>query len=340
MSLPSWLAKRLGEAVIVLVGLSILLFCITRILPGDPARIALGPRVPESAVEDLRKQMNLDKPLPTQYFLWVKGVLRGDFGMSLLSRRAVVTDIKAYFPATLEEVILAAILQFAGGIGLGILAAKYADTWLDGIVRVVAYLGIATPSFVWGIVLLLLLGYWIPILPIQGRISPNVTPPPHITGMFTVDSLLTGKLGVLWDSLKHLILPALALALAPMSQAARLLRSSMCDDMEADHVYAMRAYGVPENRILTKYLARLAFIPAISVMSLDAGSLFASAFVVESVFNFPGLSRFGMQAILNKDLNSIAGILLLVGVLFVLIIILADLIVAYLDPRTRLQQRG
>jgi len=340
MSLPSWLAKRLGEAVIVLIGLSIVLFCITRILPGDPARIALGPRVDEAAIQALRKQMNLDKPLITQYFLWMKGLLTGDLGISLLSRRPVVTDIKEYFPSTLEMIILAVIVQFVGGLGLGLLSAKYVDTWLDGIVRIFAYLGIATPAFVWGILLILIFGYWLPTLPISGRLTEGLVPPAHITGMYTWDSLLHGQLGLFWDSLKHLILPGFALAMGVMAQAARIFRSSIVDDMEADHVYAMRAYGVPENRILTKYLGRLALIPAISVMSLDAGSQFANAFIVESVFNFPGLSRLGMQAILNKDLNAMGGILMLIGGIFVLIIILSDVIVAYLDPRTRLQQSG
>jgi len=340
MSLLSYLAKRLVLAIGVLIGLSILLFLIARVLPGDPARIALGPRAPEYAIENLRKQMNLDKPLYTQYYLWISSLMKGDLGISLLSRRPVQDDIKEYFPATFEEVLLAAIILSVSGISLGILAAKYSNTWLDGIVRIFAYLGIITPAFVWAIILLLIFGYWIPIFPLQGRISPGVPLPPTITGMLTLDSLLTGNLVAFWDALKHLILPSLALAMAPMAQAARIMRSSMSSDLEADHVSAMIAYGVPQNRILTKYLARLALIPTISIMSLDIASLAAAAFVVELVFNFPGLSRYGMQAILNKDLNAISSVLLIFGVFFTFITILVDLIVAYLDPRIRLQRRS
>jgi peptide/nickel transport system permease protein len=340
MGVLYYLARRLSLAIVVLIGLSMLLFLLARVLPGDPARIALGPRTPEYAVENLRKQMNLDKPLYTQYYLWISSLLKGDLGISLLSRRPVQDDVKEYFPATFEEVLLAAIILSIAGIGLGILAAKYSNTWLDGIVRIFAYLGIVTPAFVWAIILLLIFSYWVPIFPIQGRISPDIPLPPRITGMLTLDSLLTGNWVTFWDALKHLILPSLALAMAPMAQAARIMRSSMCSDLGADHVSVMTAYGVPQNRILTKYLSRLSLIPTISVMSLDIISLFAAAFVVELVFNFPGLSRYGMQAILNKDLNAISGVLFIFGILFTLITILIDLIVAYLDPRIRLQRRS
>jgi len=340
VSLLSYLVRRLALAIVVLIGLSILLFLIARVLPGDPARIALGPRAPEYAIENLRKQMNLDKPLYTQYYLWISNLLKGDLGLSLLSRRPVQEDIREYFPATFEEVLLAAIILSIAGIGLGVLAAKYTNTWLDGIVRIFAYLGIVTPAFIWAIILLLIFGYWVPIFPIQGRISPDILLPPRITGMLTLDSLLTGNWVAFWDALKHLILPSLALAMAPMAQAARIMRSSICSDLGADHVSAMTAYGVPQNRILTKYLSRLSLIPTISIMSLDIVALFASAFVVELVFNFPGLSRYGMHAILNKDLNAISGVLLIFGALFTLITIFIDLIVAYLDPRIRLQRRG
>jgi peptide/nickel transport system permease protein len=340
MDLLVYLGKRLVLAIVVLIGLSILVFLIGRVLPGDPARMALGPRAPEYAVETLRKEMHLDKPLYTQYYLWISNLMKGDLGLSSVSRRPVLDDLKQYFPATLEECILAAIILSIGGIGLGILAAKYSDTWLDGFVRLLAYVGVAVPSFVMAIMLLLILGYWIPILPISGRMNPGILPPHTITGMFTVDSLLTGNLVAFWDALKHLILPAVALAMGPMAQSARIMRSSMSSDSEADHVYTMRAYGVPENRILTKYLARLALIPTISIMSLDIASLAAGAFVVELVFNFPGFSGYGMGAILNKDLNGISGVLLLCGIIFTLITILVDVLVAYLDPLIRLERKS
>jgi peptide/nickel transport system permease protein len=337
MSLLSYLAKRLLLAIGVLIGLSILVFIIARVIPGDPARMALGPRAPEYAVEALRKQMNLDKPIYIQYYLWLSNAIKGNLGDSLLTRRPVLEDIREYLPATLEEVIIAAIFIIVGGIGLGILAGKYSDTWLDGIVRIIAYLGIVTPAFAWAVILVLIFGYWIPLFPIQGRISPGVKLPPTITGMLTLDSLLTGNLVAFWDALRHLLLLSLALAMAPMAQAARIMRSSITSEMELDYVPVLISYGVPFNRILTKYVSKSSLIPTLSVMILDIASLTANAFAVELVFNFPGLSRYGMQAILNKDLNAISGVLMIYGIIITLMVIVSDVIVAYLDPRIRLK---
>lgn len=328
--------KKIGTYFLVLIGLSILVFFIGRVIPGDPARQALGPRAPEQVVQALREEMNLDKPYYVQYGIWLKGALKFDLGKSLMTRRSVIQDVKEFLPATLEIVIISAILMALGGIIFGILATKYENSWLDGLIRMFSYLGIASPAFVWAIIFMLIFGYAFPILPTTGRISFATNAPPNITGMYTVDFLLNGDTAGFKDALFHLILPAVALMLGGMSQAARITRSSMTENSNKDYILAEQAYGIPENKILFKYLLKPSIIPTISILSLDIAALFGNAFLVEQIFNYPGLSRYGMQAMLNKDLNAISAVVMILGIVFIIVNILIDIIIAYVDPRVRL----
>ena len=330
------LLKKIGVYIFVLIGLSILVFLIARVIPGDPARQALGPHASEETVQALRERMNLDKPLPLQYVLWLKDAVQLDLGESLLTRRSVVADIRQYLPATLEIVLLSSLCMVAGGILLGVLSAKYTGKWLDGIIRVLSYLGIVSPAFVWGVLFMLLFGYLIPILPTTGRIVLSVAAPAAITGMYTLDVLLAGNVAGWWDAFRHLILPGIALMLGGMAQAARLTRGNMVENSMKDYILAERAYGVPENRILRKYLLKPSLIPTITVMAMDISSIFGNAFLVENLFNYPGLSRYGLSAMLNKDINAISGVVMVLGITFIILNILSDLIVAWLDPRVRL----
>ena len=245
--LRSYILRRLLQAIFVLLGLSMLIFVISRMVPGDPARMALGPRTPEWAVENLRRQLNLDKPLPVQYGLWLSKVVRGDLGESLVTRRPVTHDLKDFLPATMELIFIAAVIEIIGGILLGVLAARYSQTWFDGFTRILAYLGVATPSFVWSILFLLLFSYVWPIFPTTGRLSPWIPMPPRVTGMVILDSLLSGNLSTAWDCFMHLVLPAVSLAMYGMAQAARITRSSMIENMEKDSVYANIASGIPRG---------------------------------------------------------------------------------------------
>lgn len=337
--LVSWM-KRIGSYVLVLLGLSILVFVIGRVIPGDPARQALGPRAPEEVVQALRVEMNLDKPYLTQYALWLKGAVKLDLGKSLMTRRPVIDDIKEFLPATLEIVFISAFLMAMGGILLGILSTKYSDSWLDGIIRVISYLGIVSPAFVWAIIFMLIFGYNLPIFPTTGRIGLTIMSPPTVTGMYTIDFLLNGDAVGFKDAMAHLILPAVALMLGGLAQAARITRSSMTENSIKDYILAEQAYGIPERKILFNYLLKPSLIPTVSVLSLDMASLFGSAFLVEQLFNYPGLSKYGMQAMLNKDLNAISAVIMILGIIFIIVNILIDIVVAYLDPRVRLMGGG
>jgi len=340
MRMSTFILKRLSYTVFVLFGLSILIFVIARVLPGDPARLALGPRAPDWAVENLRQQLHLNEPLYIQYFYWVSDAARGSLGESLVTRRDVLTDVQEFLPATLELITLSALLVVGLAIPIGMVAGRRANSWFDNLVRVLSYVGVAVPAFVAAIVFLLVFGFMLNIAPSIGRISPNIAAPPTVTGFITIDSLISGNITAFFDAVVHLILPALALALGPIAQEARITRSSVVENLNKDYILSTVSHGVPERLLTLKYLLRPSMIPTVSVMGLDIAALIANAFLVELIFNWPGVSRYGITAMLRKDLNAIVAVVMIAGIIFAIANIVVDLIVAYLDPRIRLVERA
>jgi peptide/nickel transport system permease protein len=340
MRMSTFILKRLSYTVFVLFGLSILIFVIARVLPGDPARLALGPRAPDWAVQNLRQQLHLNEPLYIQYFYWVRDAASGSLGESLVTRRDVMTDVLEFLPATLELITLSALLVVALAIPIGMVAGRRANSWFDNLVRVLSYVGVAVPAFVVAIVFLLVFGFMLNIAPSIGRLSPSIVAPPTVTGFITIDSLISGNMAALYDALVHLILPGLALALGPIAQEARITRSSVVENLNKDYILSAVSHGVPERLLTLKYLLRPSLIPTVSVMGLDISSLIANAFLVELIFNWPGVSRYGINAMLRKDLNAIVAVVIIAGIIFAIANIVVDLIVAYLDPRIRLVERA
>ncbi len=341
MNTLKFLGKRLALSVFVLFGLSILIFVISRVLPGDPVRMALGPRAPEWAVQNLRDQMHLNEPLYVQYYYWISSALRGNLGQSLFTRRAVLDDIKEFLPATMELTLFAGLIMAILGILLGAVAGRYNNTWIDNSVRIFSYVGVVTPSFVFAILFLLLFGYVLNLLPTAGRLAPGIVRPRPITGMITIDALFTGNFLALGDTIRHMILPAVSLALGGMAQEARITRSTISDNLRKDYIASAKGFGVPEWLIALKYLLKPSLIPTVSILGLDFAALLSNAFLVELIFNWPGFSRYGINAMLRKDLNAVAAVVMVLGVVFVIMNILVDLVVAWLDPRIRLgAERG
>jgi len=335
-----FIIKRLAYSVFVLVGLSILMFAIARVVPGDPARMALGPRAPEWAVQRLRDEMHLEDPIYVQYYHWVKGAVHGDFGRSLVTRRSVASDIKEFFPASLELALYSGFFMGLMGIALGAVSGWYKNRWIDNAVRILSYIGIITPSFVFAIFFVLIFGHALQILPTIGRIPSSLTPPPRITGMITFDALVTGNLFLCLVGLKHLLLPAISLAMGPLSQEARITRTTMASNLDKDYVAAERSSGLAERTIMFKYLLKPSLIPTISIYALDFAAIIGNAFVVELIFNWPGLSRYGMNAMLQKDLNALVAVVMVYGILFMVVNIIVDLVVGLLDPRIRLGEKS
>ena len=336
MSMTKFLFRRIIYSIFVLLGLSIVIFIIARIMPGDAARVALGARAPQWVVDRLREHMHLNDSLVVQYGYWLRDAIHGDFGLSLVTQRPVTTDIIEFFPASLELVLFAGLLSAVGGIGLGIVSARHKDTWIDNVVRLFSYAGIVTPSFVFAIFFVLIFGWMLNWLPIIGRVSEQVAMPPTITGLVTVDALLAGQFQTFFDAWKHLLLPALALAMGSIAQEARITRSSMADNLSKDYIASARALGVSERDIMNRFLLKPSLIPTVSILGLDIAATFSIAFLVELIFNWPGLARYGMQAMLHKDLNAISAVILVLGAIFITVNIIVDIIVVWLDPRIRL----
>ncbi len=336
MSMTKFLVRRIIYSIFVLLGLSIVIFIIARIMPGDPARVALGARAPQWVVDRLREHMHLNDSIIVQYGYWLRDAIHGDFGLSLVTQRPVTTDIIEFFPASLELVLFAGVLSAVGGIGLGIISARYKDTWIDNVVRLFSYAGIVTPSFVFAIFFVLIFGWILKWLPIIGRVGEQVAMPPTITGLVTVDALLAGQFQTFIDAWKHLLLPALALAMGSMAQEARITRSTMADNLSKDYIASARALGVSERDVMNRFLLKPSLIPTVSILGLDIAATFSIAFLVELIFNWPGIARYGMQAMLHKDLNAISAVILVLGAVFIVVNIIVDIIVVWLDPRIRL----
>ncbi|MCO5161972.1 MAG: ABC transporter permease [Mesorhizobium sp.] len=333
------LAKRLGTSLIVLIGVSLLIFAIARVIPGDPARIALGPNATAEAIAALRERLHLDDPFILQYGYFLADLARGDLGISLYTNRPVTRDIADYLPATLELVIVAGIMMVALGLPLGVLSARYRGSWIDHSVRMVTLLGVSAPSFVWAVILMLVFAFYLPLFPIAGRISDSYAISP-VTGFLLVDTLIAGNVRAFGNAAWHIVLPAFALALSGIAQAARLTRSNMVETYERPYIEMAKSYGFPEKRIAWRYAFKPSLIPSMTIIGLDFAAMLGNAFLVEAVFAWPGLSRYGVAVILRKDLNAIVGTVLIISAMFLIVNVIVDLLIAFINPRIRHSQRA
>ena len=335
MALLKSILKRLLSSVVVLLGLTVIIFILMKVVPGDPARLALGANVSEEVLENYREINHLNDPLPMQYFYWLSNALQGDLGTSAVTQRAVITDIKEFAPATIELVIWAGIPPIFIALLLGVVSAQNKNKWPDYLCRFLGYIFVATPTFVFAVLFVLIVGYWIPLMPsIGGRLSPQFAID-DITGLYVLDALLGGQPAAAWDAFLHLLFPALALALGKTMQEARITRSSMLQNADKDYITMVTSQGVPKSVINRRFLLKPSVIPTITVMGMDFAAMFGNAFLVERIFNWPGLSSYGMTAILNKDTNAVCAVVLIIGLAFVGTSIVVDIIAMILDPRMR-----
>ena len=333
------LAGRTATSLLVLFGVSILIFAIARVIPGDPARVALGPNATAEAVTNLRAALHLDRSIFVQYGYFLVDLMRGDLGRSLYTNRPVMTDIAEFLPATLELVIFSGILMVGLGLPLGIAAARYRGRWPDHVIRVISLLTVSAPAFVWAVALMLIFAFFLDWLPIAGQMSENYDIA-RVTGFLTIDTLIAGNWAAFGDVLQHLALPSAALALSGIGQAARLTRANMIETYDTPYIEMSRAYGWPEGRIARRYAFKPSLIPSLTIIGLDLASLLGNAFLVEAVFGWPGLSRYGVQVILRKDLNAIVGTVLVISAMFILVNIIVDILTVVLNPRIRLAAKG
>jgi len=340
MKMKTYIARRLGFALFSLVGLSILVFYLARVIPGDPVMMMVDPRTPPEVIEELRHALGLDKPLYLQYFFWLEDVFRGDLGFSVYTRRSVTTDVLEYLPISLELVILAALIEVVGAFILGVLAGSHAYKWPDNLVRISSYIGISIPSFVWAIILQLIFAWQLSLFPTSGLLSSNIPSPPRVTGFTSLDSLIAGRFDAFVDVIWHATLPAFALCIGGMTQDARMIRAGMVENKDKEYIAMATSQGLPARLVMFKYLLKPSIIPAVTVMGMDVAAMLGNAFLVEMVFMWPGFSRHAINAMYRSDLNTIVATVMVIGIIFAIVNLITDIIVAYLDPRIRLMERG
>ena len=336
MSYTGFLWQRLWQSALTLLGLAVIMFLVSRVIPGDPARLSLGPLATDSQVFALRHDLGLDRPLINQFGVYLAGVAHGDFGQSLVTRQAVASDLASRLPATLELVFASILLVGVIGVLLGALGARYQGSWFDTLIRIFSLLGVVAPSFFVGIALQLIFGYYLNVLPVSGQLNLDTVYSGKPTGMALLDGLVTGNGALAWDALRHLILPAFALALGDLGQLARVTRANMLDNSRKDYMRAQRSYGISGVLLTFKYLLRPSFIPSLTLLGLAFASLLGNAFLVELVFSWPGIASYASNAILQKDFNAIMGVVLIFGVFFIIASILVDLLAGVVNPRLRL----
>lgn len=332
------LLRRLIGFIGVLLVLALMIFVLARVVPGDPARISLGPTASQEQVEALRGEMGLDDPLPVQFVNFLGGAVRGDFGNSLISGKPVAQEIAALLPATLELVLATLVIMLVLGVPLGVLAARYRNSWIDAVLRILSLAGVTMPSFLFAILLQLFAAYYLTEWPILGRMPREMAGFDGITGLYTIDGILAGRLDVTLTALKYLAFPALALAMAGIGQIMRITRSAMIEHQRRDHVQTLRSFGVPGRVVTFRYLLKLSAIAPLTIMGLEFASLIGNAFVVEMVFSWGGFASAGLEAVLQKDLNTVMAVVLVSGCFFVVANLLIDIAIGFLDPRLSIKE--
>jgi peptide/nickel transport system permease protein len=334
----AYFLRRLSLVIPTLVGVTLITFTLTYVLPGNPAVVKAGPLVSPEVVKELEKQMGLDQPAWVQYGRYIRGILHGDLGESASTGRPVLEDFKQRLPATLELTLASLLIALVLGIPLGVQSAVHRDTAIDHIGRIVGVVGVAMPTFWTGLLALYVFFYLLGVAPAPlGRLGPGIEPPHAITGLYVVDSLLTGNWQALGSALHQLMLPSLTLGLSVMAPIARMVRSTMLEILESDYVKAAWAAGIPRRRVIYGDALANAMIPVITILGIVFGFLMAGNAVVESVFAWPGIGNYAITALMTKDSGPIQSFVLFVALLYVIVNFVIDLLYGLIDPRIRLE---
>lgn len=339
MSISTYIIRRLLLLIPTLIGITLTTFVISHVLPADPVMASLGQRAQDdpSIVGRYKHQYGLDQPLPVQYVIYVKGLLTGDLGISISSRRPVMDDIKQYFPATLELSTAALLISLLIGLPLGILSAVRRDRLLDHLARLLSLVGISVPVFWLGLLGSIVLWYHLGILPgPTGQLDRTINAPPTVTGVVLIDCLLNWNWTAFVNALWHLLLPATVLAAYTMGIITRITRGSMLEVLVQDYIRTARAKGVPRRRVVTRHALRNGLIPTLTLAGLAYGSLLSGAVLTETVFSWPGLGHYATQTAGAADFPAIMGVALLTALIYIIINLVVDVLYVVLNPQVRL----
>jgi peptide/nickel transport system permease protein len=328
-----YLVRRLILLVFVVLGMSLITFSLTHLVPGNPARLIAGQRATQDQVEAVIRKYGLDRPLIEQYTTYMSGLLQGDFGKSMTTRRPVNDDISQFLPATIELTLCAVILTGVFGIPLGLLAAVNRGRIVDHVIRIFTIAGVSMPIFWLGVILQIVFYRWLDILPAGGRLAIVDIPPPHVTGFYTIDSVMAGDWATFRSAIIHLILPSAALAVGSLAVITRMTRTSTLDVLNADYILAARAKGLTEITLLRRHVLKNAMIPTTTVFGLQIGFLLAGNVLTEVVFNWPGIGLYAVKAISYLDYSAIIGVTIVISVIYVTVNVIVDGVYVLLDPR-------
>ena len=334
-----YVIRRVALALVVVTGVVILTFVIAGVVPGDPAATWAGPHASAAQVARARQYLGLNEPLPVRITRYFGGILTGDWGVSVHTHNPVLSDIGTAAPATIELVIAALIIGAAAGIPLGLAAARWPGSILDHVIRVGSVLGVSMPVFWLALILQLVFAQRLRMLPVAGQYDPNLMfshPLVTRTQMPIVDSLISGNWPMLGSTLSHLILPALVVATYPAGVVARITRAQLLDTLGETHVQMVRSLGFPERTVVGTFAMKLAWNPVAAILALVFAYSLVNTFLVESIFDWPGLGSYAAASVATLDTPAIAGITLFVAIVYVALNLVVDLVQAALDPRIRL----
>ncbi|WP_409178245.1 ABC transporter permease [Brevibacillus fortis] len=334
MALLAYSIRRILMLIPVLVGMSIIVFSIIRAIPGDPALTILGEKATPQAIADIREALGLNNPWYIQYFDYMKDILSGNLGESLQTNAPISDEMMPYLAATAELTIVSMLIAVFIGVNAGILSAWKQNSWFDYCAMLIALVGVSMPIFWLGLMEQWVFAQELKWLPSVGR-DDSRNPVEAITHFYILDTMIAGSWDQLWEVIKHLILPGIALGTIPMAIIARITRSSMLEVMRADYVRTARAKGLAQFWVVYKHALKNAMIPVLTVIGLQTGLLLGGAVLTETIFGWPGVGRYIVTAIGNRDYPVIQSGILVIATIFVLINLLVDLLYAYIDPRIK-----
>lgn len=332
--MAQYIARRLISLIPVLLGVSIVVFSLIRMIPGDPVIIMLGEKASVAAIEELREEMGFNRPIPVQYVEWMGRILRGDFGKSIINRTSVMDDLKTRLAGTIEMVVAGMIMGVIIGITIGIVSALRRNTWLDVVSTFGVLLGVSMPIYWLALILIYALAVNRQIFPPSARLDVALSVDRQ-TGFMLIDTLLAGDPKLFWNAVWHLILPSAVLSTVIMPILARLTRASMLEVLQQDYVRTARAKGLAQNVVVIRHALKNALLPIVTVLGLQLGGLLGGAILTETIFSWPGMGLWTYRAIQSRDYPIVQGAVLVSATIYVVVNLLVDISYAYLDPRIR-----
>lgn len=327
-----YIARRLLALIPVLLGVSLLVFSLVRMIPGDPVIVMLGERARPQDIERVREQMGFNRPIHIQYLEWMGRVLRGDLGNSIINRTPVMDELKQRLPATIEMIIGGMLIGVTVGVSVGILSAIKRNSWLDVVSMFGALIGVSMPIYWLALVLIYVLAVNCSVFPPSARLDVELTVV-HRMGFMLIDTLLMSDFKLFLNALWHLILPSFVLSTVIMPIVARLTRSSMLEVLRQDYVRTARAKGLREWAVIVRHALKNALLPVVTVVGLQLGSLLGGALLTETIFSWPGMGLWTYRAILGRDYPIVQGAVLVSATIYIFVNLIVDISYAYLDPR-------